>query len=204
MGKWNQMTTLSVQTGGRHQTSPASLRGALSYNMWSHIAGEQERRFAQIRTTTSFTTNTHRREEAGQENEDNLSTPWRRVNSSSEIYPRTCKTLQSNISAARASRRTCWWHSGRTRPAGHICWSETTSLVDRKVMFRDTLPKNTPWTSAGLYEMSQIEVYSRAQKTIKANMIIFRDWSLPTKQDARWSSPCSWSVSWCSFLPLLQ
>ena len=26
--KWNQMTALSFQTGGRHQTSPASLRGA--------------------------------------------------------------------------------------------------------------------------------------------------------------------------------
>ena len=25
--KWNQMTVLRFQTGGRHQTSPASLRG---------------------------------------------------------------------------------------------------------------------------------------------------------------------------------
>ena len=25
--KWNQMTALRFQTGGRHQTSPASLRG---------------------------------------------------------------------------------------------------------------------------------------------------------------------------------
>ena len=28
--KWNQMTALRVQTGGRYQKSPASLRGALS------------------------------------------------------------------------------------------------------------------------------------------------------------------------------
>ena len=27
IAKWNQMTTLRFQTGGRHQTSPASLRG---------------------------------------------------------------------------------------------------------------------------------------------------------------------------------
>ena len=26
--KWNQMTALRFQTGGRHQTSPASLQGA--------------------------------------------------------------------------------------------------------------------------------------------------------------------------------
>ena len=28
IAKWNQMTALRVQTGGRHQTSPASLQGA--------------------------------------------------------------------------------------------------------------------------------------------------------------------------------
>ena len=28
--KWNQMTALRFQTGGRHQTSPASLQGANS------------------------------------------------------------------------------------------------------------------------------------------------------------------------------
>ena len=28
IAKWNQMTALTFQTGGRHQTSPASLRGA--------------------------------------------------------------------------------------------------------------------------------------------------------------------------------
>ena len=28
--KWNQMTALRFQTGGRHQTSPASLRGLYS------------------------------------------------------------------------------------------------------------------------------------------------------------------------------
>ena len=27
IAKWNQMTALRFQTGGRHQTSPASLRG---------------------------------------------------------------------------------------------------------------------------------------------------------------------------------
>ena len=27
IAKWNQMTALNFQTGGRHQTSPASLRG---------------------------------------------------------------------------------------------------------------------------------------------------------------------------------
>ena len=27
IAKWNQMTVLRFQTGGRHQTSPASLRG---------------------------------------------------------------------------------------------------------------------------------------------------------------------------------
>ena len=27
IAKWNQMTALIFQTGGRHQTSPASLRG---------------------------------------------------------------------------------------------------------------------------------------------------------------------------------
>ena len=27
IAKWNQMTALRLQTGGRHQTSPASLRG---------------------------------------------------------------------------------------------------------------------------------------------------------------------------------
>ena len=27
IAKWNQMTTPRFQTGGRHQTSPASLRG---------------------------------------------------------------------------------------------------------------------------------------------------------------------------------
>ena len=29
IAKWNQMTALRFQTGGRHQTSPASLRGEL-------------------------------------------------------------------------------------------------------------------------------------------------------------------------------
>ena len=29
IAKWNQMTALRFQTGGRHQTSPASLRGSL-------------------------------------------------------------------------------------------------------------------------------------------------------------------------------
>ena len=28
IAKWNQMTALRFQTGGRHQTSPASLRGS--------------------------------------------------------------------------------------------------------------------------------------------------------------------------------
>ena len=28
IAKWNQMTALRSQTGGRHQTSPASLRGS--------------------------------------------------------------------------------------------------------------------------------------------------------------------------------
>ena len=27
IAKWNQMTALRLQTGGRHQTSPASLQG---------------------------------------------------------------------------------------------------------------------------------------------------------------------------------
>ena len=30
IAKWNQMTALRFQTGGRHQTSPASLRGLSS------------------------------------------------------------------------------------------------------------------------------------------------------------------------------
>ena len=30
IAKWNQMTALRFQTGGRHQTSPASLRGELT------------------------------------------------------------------------------------------------------------------------------------------------------------------------------
>ena len=29
--KWNQMTALGIQTGGTHQTSPASLRGNAPY-----------------------------------------------------------------------------------------------------------------------------------------------------------------------------
>ena len=29
IAKWNQMTALRFQTGGRHQTSPASLQGSL-------------------------------------------------------------------------------------------------------------------------------------------------------------------------------
>ena len=34
IAKWNQMTALRFQTGGRHQTSPASLRGFLA----THVA----------------------------------------------------------------------------------------------------------------------------------------------------------------------
>ena len=33
IAKWNQMTALRFQTGGRHQTFPASLRGAPHRNM---------------------------------------------------------------------------------------------------------------------------------------------------------------------------
>ena len=32
IAKWNQMTALRFQTGGRHQTSPASLRGPRLWN----------------------------------------------------------------------------------------------------------------------------------------------------------------------------
>ena len=32
IAKWNQMTALRFQTGGRHQTSPASLRGSNKWN----------------------------------------------------------------------------------------------------------------------------------------------------------------------------
>ena len=30
IAKWNQMTALRFETGGRHQTSPASLRGPIA------------------------------------------------------------------------------------------------------------------------------------------------------------------------------
>ena len=33
IAKWNQMTALRFQTGGRHQTSPASLRGTHSRHL---------------------------------------------------------------------------------------------------------------------------------------------------------------------------
>ena len=36
IAKWNQMTALRFQTGGRHQTSPASLRGA-DIGRWSEV-----------------------------------------------------------------------------------------------------------------------------------------------------------------------
>ena len=38
IAKWNQMTALRFQTGGRHQTSPASLRGSIG---WGLGAGEE-------------------------------------------------------------------------------------------------------------------------------------------------------------------
>ena len=34
IAKWNQMTALRFQTGGRHQTSPASLRGHPARKFW--------------------------------------------------------------------------------------------------------------------------------------------------------------------------
>ena len=38
IAKWNQMTALRFQTRGRHQTSPASLRGSIG---WGLGAGEE-------------------------------------------------------------------------------------------------------------------------------------------------------------------
>ena len=35
IAKWNQMTALRFQTGGRHQTSPASLRGCPDDILWT-------------------------------------------------------------------------------------------------------------------------------------------------------------------------
>ena len=41
IAKWNQMTALRFQTGGRHQTSPASLRGRFADDT-DGLAGEEE------------------------------------------------------------------------------------------------------------------------------------------------------------------
>ena len=40
--KWNQMTALRFQTGGRHQTSPASLRGSTDREAHSPDGGERK------------------------------------------------------------------------------------------------------------------------------------------------------------------
>ena len=37
IAKWNQMTALRFQTGGRHQTSPASLRGLHKGKTYKHL-----------------------------------------------------------------------------------------------------------------------------------------------------------------------
>ena len=41
--KWNQMTALRFQTGGRHQTSPASLQGTISTNTAKSITRKQHK-----------------------------------------------------------------------------------------------------------------------------------------------------------------
>ena len=38
IAKWNQMTALRFQTGGRHQTSPASLRGTAMIGNLTNVA----------------------------------------------------------------------------------------------------------------------------------------------------------------------
>ena len=42
IAKWNQMTALRFQTGGRHQTSPASLRGGSEQHQEMHEKEERK------------------------------------------------------------------------------------------------------------------------------------------------------------------
>ena len=140
------------------------------YNMLSYIASEQEQCFAQVLTTSSFTTNAR---EKGGGRARKMSTirwsPWRTLNWSQEMYPTTCKTLQPRIVPAKTPGRICWWH--RTREAGHICWTETTSLrwKEGKVL----------WYTAKeqAVDMSKNDVYGGAQKTIEQRGTLSGDWS---------------------------
>ena len=45
IAKWNQMTALRFQTGGRHQTSPVSLRGASCINIVFDHKAQGSRQF---------------------------------------------------------------------------------------------------------------------------------------------------------------
>ena len=50
IAKWNQMTALRFKTGGRHQTSPASLRGVCEEDKeQSHSVTEEDKNKSQRR-----------------------------------------------------------------------------------------------------------------------------------------------------------
>ena len=52
IAKWNQMTALRFQTGGRHQTSPASLRGVYSVVLFSILL--RIAKYSAIRYTVQY------------------------------------------------------------------------------------------------------------------------------------------------------
>ena len=90
------------------KTPTALSRWALSYSMQSRIASQTREVFC-ADPDDGIDHNEHNRGRRGQvkTDEDNLVTPLKNLIRSTEMYHRSCETLQSQILLARTWRKIC-------------------------------------------------------------------------------------------------
>ena len=136
--------------------------------MLFHIASEQETGFAQILTTSSFTTKCQRgRRRQGKKGEYNRLTTLKNFQLFSRYVPQDLQNISTkDLASSNVDEDLLMTQQGGQGQLDTVADQRLLPRVGRKMKFRDTLPKHEL--------LSQNDVYSLAQKRIKADRNILQ------------------------------